>query len=387
MVHQPSMTSSYQATVPTREQAHALADDLAARGHALVAIREVDWARKDPTSFWYGKPTMRPHEQGHYDVTSLDTGPHPDDDERWWRAQEDQAVRELAARHGGRCPGGAVGHAETMLRTFLRTGLVHELDDSTVRTRRAAAFENTPSRATPTQQAEQPPAGVADTDAPDRPGDPIHLPGVTATDWGTLQHAYGPADDVLAMLTGLARNDDHWPQHLDGLLGSVTHQGSSYSATAPTVHLLATLAAAPQLAPKRRIDLLTTLFLAGAAHEIATAYDYPPDNHAADVADAVATDTPALLNLWDTATRPERRLLLLLAALHPQAAREHDLSSHDLADPASRLAGAAARDQDDAAALLTELAASNEDLIELDRASTPTHARVVAALEVLLLEG
>jgi hypothetical protein len=227
MQHQPPLAQSYTVTVPEEASARAVADKLAARGHALVAVRKVDWALRDPSSFWFGKPTMRPHEQGQWDVTSIATGPLPDDDERWWQAQEDHAVRLLAQRFGGRFSGSGAGHTATLLRTFTRVVLVHELDDATVHKRRLTALAGSPARAGDLERHE--PDDV-DEDPMDRPGEPVRLADVEDVNWAEREHAYGTAADVPRMLTGLAANDAQWSEHLDDLVGSVTHRAA---ATAP----------------------------------------------------------------------------------------------------------------------------------------------------------
>lgn len=376
MPHQPTLAQTYTVTVPDEATARAVADELAARGHALVAVRAVDWAYLDPDSFWFGKPTMRPHEQGQWDVTSVATGPLPDEDEGWWQAQEDHAVRLLAQRFGGRFGGSGGGHTATVLRTFTRVGLVHELDDATIHERRLAALAGSAPRA---GDAERHGSDDVDEDLPDGPGDPVRLQAVSDVNWAELEHAYGTADDVPLMLAGLAANDAQWGDHLDELVGSVTHQGSSYSSTAPALCVVAELAAAPQLSPKRRLALLYTLFLAAAALHQARAYDYRPEPHHEQVCATVCDASEDLLTLWPMVSRAEQRLLLLLAAVP-----RHPVPSHDLADPASRLATSMIRDEDEAGVLLERLALSNEDLIELAQEQAPLHSRLVAALEVLL---
>lgn len=376
MPHQPTLAQTYTVTVPEEASARAVADELAARGHALVAVREVDWALRDPSSFWFGKPTMRPHEQGQWDVTSVATGPLPDDDEGWWQAQEDHAVRLLAQRFGGRSSGSGAGHTATLLGTFTRVGLVHELDDASVHERRLTALAGSPARADDPERHE---SDDVNEDLPDGPGEPVRLPDVEDVNWAELEHAYGTAADVPQMLTGLAANDARWSEHLDDLVGSVTHQGSSYSSTAPALRLVAGLAAAPQLSPKRRLDLLYTLFLAAAALDRARAYGYRPEPQHQAVCVTVFDASEDLLALWPTISRAEQRLLLLLAALP-----RHPVPPHDLTDPASRLAMTMIRNEDEAGALLKGLAKSNEDLIELAQEQAPLHSRLVAALEVLL---
>lgn len=376
MTHMPSSSQSFQITIPTRSVAEEMADALAARGHLLVAIREVDHFLKDPSSSWHGRPSLRPGEPGQWDVFSLATGPVPDDDVEWWHAQEDNAVRQLAERMGGRTGGSGGGATELLIRTFARAGLVHELDEATVTARRLAALGESPVRAGRRERRS------VDENLPDQPGDPIHVAGIEVVDWTALEHAYGPATGLPDLLHGLAANDDRWDDLHNDFVGSVLHQGSVYSSSAPAMRVLAELASAPQLAPKRRLDLLYTLFLAGSAWAQAEAYGYRPDTHAAEVQTTVIGAADRLLPLWSSVTPAERRLLLLLASLAGRSVPETDLS-----DPASRLAQAMIHDQQDAEATLRELATRNEDLIELVESGAPPQSRLAAALESLLWES
>ena len=375
MTHLPTVARSFQVTVPTRAAADGLADALAARGHLLVAVRVVDHFFKDPASPLYGKPSLRPDEQGQWDVFSLVTGPVPDEDVEWWLAQEDEAVRRLAARFGGRTGSSGGGPTDLMIRTFTRVGLVHELDEANAASRRLAALADSPARA-----SEREPRKV-DENLPDGPGAPIAVGPLDAVDWGRLTHAYGPAGDVPALLRALAANDDEWDDAHGELCGSVLHQGSTYSATAPALRVLTQIAIAAQLAPKRRLDLLYTLFLAGSELAEAQAHGYRPDAYALEARAAVAGDVERLMTLWPSVSRAEQRLLLLLAAL-----AEHAAGPSDLHDPASRLALAMVDDTGDAESVLRDLASRNEDLLELAEGDAPLHSRLVASLRTLLWE-
>ena len=373
---------THVVTVPDRASADRVADALAERGHALVAVREVNWAHKDPTSWWFGRPLLRPDEEGHWDVTSVATGPLPDDDERWWHAQEDEAVRRIARTHGGRSAGSGGGETATIMGTFTRVGLVHELDEATVQERRRAALEGLPPRAQAPSGTGAPDDGLGEDDLSADPGEPAPLDLPADVDLPTLEHAYGDASDVPDVLAGLAANDERWSGHLDALIGSVNHQGSTYSSTAPTMEVLAALATAPSLAPRRRLDLLSFLFLAGSGGEVAAARGSRPDLHAEPTRSAVTAATPTLLGLWPSVSRPERRLLLLLAALAGSTTAPAD--AEELTDDASRLALAMVRDEEAAQALLVQLARSDEQLLELVSSDAPLRSRLVAALEVLL---
>ena len=67
------------------------------------------------------------------------------------------------------------------------------------------------------------------------------LDGLEAVDWRTLAHAYGPATDVPDMLRAL-RDRETAEDALDGLGGTIFHQGTIYQATPPAVAFLAALA-------------------------------------------------------------------------------------------------------------------------------------------------
>jgi hypothetical protein len=375
MPHMPSWSQSFQVTVPTRAAAEELAGALAFRGHRLVAIREVDHFSKDASSVWYGKPSMRPDEQGQWDVFSVATGPVPDADEDWWRAQEHQAVRQLAEPLHGRTGRGGGGGTDLLLRTFTREGLVHDLDETTAHERRLSALGDSPGRAGAQEER------CVDETLPDGAGDAMALSGIESVSWGELTHAYGPASDVPELIRGLAANDDNWDELHTEFVGSVLHQGSTYSSSAPALQLLAQLAMAPQLAPKRRLDVLYTLFLAGCEAAKAEAYGYRPDPHHAEVQAVVTGTAEGLVRLWPSVSHAEQRMLLLLAALS-----DHPVPEHRLNDPASRLAAAIIKDEREAEAALKDLASRNDDLIELANSCAPTRSRLIAALETLLWE-
>ncbi|WP_143076756.1 hypothetical protein [Streptomyces sp. MUSC 14] len=64
------------------------------------------------------------------------------------------------------------------------------------------------------------------------PIDPAEV--LAATHWGALEHAYGPADDVPEMLTGLTHVDEGVRSRaLSDVHHVVHHQNTLYTATAP----------------------------------------------------------------------------------------------------------------------------------------------------------
>ncbi|MFF5258969.1 HEAT repeat domain-containing protein [Actinomadura viridis] len=90
----------------------------------------------------------------------------------------------------------------------------------------------------------------------DRKGDP--LAGLDDVDWASLQHAYGPAEDVPDLLRALASESaSERDKAMHELYGNIFHQGSRYEATAHAVPFLAALAADPRV--QDRADIVRLL--------------------------------------------------------------------------------------------------------------------------------
>ncbi|MQS37533.1 hypothetical protein FFZ77_18440, partial [Streptomyces katsurahamanus] len=85
--------------------------------------------------------------------------------------------------------------------------------------------------------------------------------GMDEVDWAALEHAYGPADDVPQMLRGLASEDAAEREAaLDGMYGTVHHQGDVYDATLACIPFLVELAADPAVQDRGGIvELLTSI--------------------------------------------------------------------------------------------------------------------------------
>lgn len=65
------------------------------------------------------------------------------------------------------------------------------------------------------------------------------LKGLPDVDWNRLQHAYGAAEDLPALIFGLTSDDPElWVTAMDGLYQTICHQGSVYPATAPAIPFL-----------------------------------------------------------------------------------------------------------------------------------------------------
>lgn len=68
---------------------------------------------------------MRPKYTGWWDVFSVVLDPPTADDYEWLMRWEAAAVAGIAREHGGVASGPGGGHADTVLRSFTRVGLVH----------------------------------------------------------------------------------------------------------------------------------------------------------------------------------------------------------------------------------------------------------------------
>lgn len=85
--------------------------------------------------------------------------------------------------------------------------------------------------------------------------------GIEEVDWASMEHAYGPADDVPALLRGLASPDPAEREGaLDGMYGAVHHQGDVYACTLACIPFLFELVADPAVPDRGDIvELLTSI--------------------------------------------------------------------------------------------------------------------------------
>ncbi|WP_406284009.1 PBS lyase [Streptomyces sp. NBC_00209] len=85
--------------------------------------------------------------------------------------------------------------------------------------------------------------------------------GIEEVDWASMRHAYGPADDVPALLRGLASGDPAERERaLDGMYGAVHHQGDVYPCTLACIPFLFELVADPWVPDRGDIvELLTSI--------------------------------------------------------------------------------------------------------------------------------
>lgn len=85
--------------------------------------------------------------------------------------------------------------------------------------------------------------------------------GIDEVDWTSMEHAYGPADDVPGLLRGLASADPaEREQALDGMYGAVHHQGDVYACTLACIPFLFELVVDPGIHDRGSIvELLTSI--------------------------------------------------------------------------------------------------------------------------------
>ncbi len=145
-----------------------------------------------------------------------------------------------------------------------------------------------------------------------------------AVGWGRLRHAYGPADDVPALLCGLLIRDAEPREDVFAtLFSTIWHQGTVYDSSVRAVPFLLRL-----LADRRTPDrigvlhLLSALAAAGAIPRSATPEDSRPDAEALATNAAVAAGADLLLALaGDNQQSAEVcRLALYTLSLLPTAA-------------------------------------------------------------------
>ncbi|MFF1837036.1 HEAT repeat domain-containing protein [Streptomyces sp. NPDC058231] len=85
--------------------------------------------------------------------------------------------------------------------------------------------------------------------------------GIDEVDWASMEHAYGPADDVPGLLRGLASADPAERESaLDGMYGAVHHQGDVYDCTLACIPFLLELVVDPEVQDRGGlVELLTSI--------------------------------------------------------------------------------------------------------------------------------
>ncbi len=97
-------------------------------------------------------------------------------------------------------------------------------------------------------------------------GDEDMLRGLDAVDWGSLSHAFGPAENVPELLGKLISEDadTRWEAY-DELTNTVWHQGTVYSVSAHVVPFLTAMLRSPDTPDKRLPALLLALLADGSS--------------------------------------------------------------------------------------------------------------------------
>lgn len=156
------------------------------------------------------------------------------------------------------------------------------------------------------------------------------LTGIEEVDWASLGHAYGPADDVPALLRGLASADSAERETaLDGMYGAVHHQGDVYDSTLACIPFLIELVADPAVQDRGGIVELLTSIGGIELDDDEELDEFDPDDEEfipaanyAMAAAAIAAGADVFLGLVGDPD-PEVRLAApcALASLHPEPAR------------------------------------------------------------------
>jgi hypothetical protein len=303
-----------------------VADRLAERGHRLVAVRVVGHFSFDPSSFWYGKPSMQPEYAGWWNVFSVVQDPPLSGDGEWAQRWEARAVAALVREHGGVTSGPGGGHPDAVLRTFTRVGLVHDLDPAGADQRRRAVLDDAPRAPTPARQQAR---GLRYTARSGGRSEVLAVAEVArriATDEAPVGLDASDCDDVTELL--------------GDLFDEVLHQDSCYPWTAAGVPLIAVLAAEERLTDYHRAWVMLDLYMiatvgrrrlartADALHALGKPATETPDVVAART--AVAAALPALIARWPTESELAQFMLAGLAAACPEAAASLHRNLDDL---------------------------------------------------------
>ncbi|OMI39659.1 hypothetical protein [Streptomyces sparsogenes] len=251
----PAWAVQHTLCLPSEDAARQAASELAAFGHRLVAVRAHDHFRSDPSSFWYGKPSLDPELTGWWQVFSLavHTGHERLALEPFLRGERIR-IAGVARSHGGFHQGCAEGHATTLQQVFSREGLVHEHPTAEV----------PPPAPLPTDPA--PPdrgprwTGLASGGPDDGPEDVVRAVVAVA------ERRYGSAEDAPDSVGWLLEEDFAFGEpyettgaFLGDLADAVAHQGTCTDDTVEAVPFLAELAGDGGLPARVRVIVLCDL--------------------------------------------------------------------------------------------------------------------------------
>ncbi|MER6139229.1 hypothetical protein ABT174_04095 [Streptomyces sparsogenes] len=312
----PAWAVQHTLCLPGEDAARQAASELAALGHRLVAVRAHDHFRSDPSSFWYGKPSLDPELTGWWQVFSLavHTGHERRALEPFLRGERIR-IAGLARSHGGFHQGCAEGHATTLQQVFSRDGLVHEHPTAEV----------APPTPLPTDPA-PPDRGPRWTGlASDGPEDVVRAVVAVA------ERMYGSAEDAPDSVGWLLEEDFAFGEpyettgaFLGDLADAVAHQGTCTDDTVEAVPFLAGLAGDGGLPARVRVIVLCDLLrlsvtgpslAASAADRIAALGGAWQEPAAVRMTRrAIGRALPGLLARWEEESDAARFTLAALAA-------------------------------------------------------------------------
>ncbi|TXS57880.1 HEAT repeat domain-containing protein [Streptomyces sp. t39] len=160
--------------------------------------------------------------------------------------------------------------------------------------------------------------------------------GIDEVDWASLEHSYGPADNVPELLRGLASADPSERESaLDGMYGTVHHHGDVYDSTLACIPFLMELVADPLVEDRAAIiELLTSI----GGIDLDGDDELDPDDEGfedaanyAMAASAVTAGCEVFLDLAGDHDREVRLVVpLTLASLHSDPVRVLRLLRHRL---------------------------------------------------------
>ncbi|MFG2879154.1 DUF6928 family protein [Streptomyces sp. NPDC048337] len=312
----PAWGVQYSAYLPTEAAAGAVVAELAALRHRLIAVRAHDHFRSEPSSFWYGKPSMDPELEGWWQVFSLAVYSGHD------RLALDPFLRGerilvagIARSHGGFAQGGAEGHAVTLEQHFPRVGLLHERAAAEVPLPDPLPVEPVPPAAGPQWSC----SGV---------GLPVEaVQAVVAV----AERMYAGAADIPDVAEWLLDEDfafgepyDSTGEFLGDLADAVAHQGTCTDATVEAVPFLAALIRDAGVPAGTRVVLLgdllrlavtgraTAASLADRIAALGNVWEEPAADYM--TRRAIAHEMPALLANWEVESDALRFVLAALTA-------------------------------------------------------------------------
>ncbi|MFJ9342615.1 hypothetical protein ACIRP0_25470 [Streptomyces sp. NPDC101733] len=315
----PAWGVQYWAYLPSEATAVAVADELAELGHRLIAVRAHDHFRSDPSTFWYGKPSLDPELEGWWQVFSLAVYSGHDRLalEPFLRSERTR-IADIARSHGGFTQGGAEGHAATLERSFARAGLLHERATAEVTLPDLLPVEPEPPTAGPQWSC----SGAG------RPSEVVQAVAAVA------ERMYGGAEDIPDVAAWLLDEEfafgapyESTGEFLGDLADAVAHQGTCTDATIEAVPFLAALICDTGVPEGPRIILLGDLLrlaVAGRAIAVSMAdrqaalgnvWEEPAADHW--VRRSIGREVPSLLADWDAESDAVRFVLAALAAAAP----------------------------------------------------------------------